>query len=46
VDTHVRRLREKLGKAGDAIEPVRSLVIGCGKTGPNIIPPALRKSDK
>src|SRR5262252_771718 len=26
VDTHVRRLREKLGKAGDAIETVR----GCG----------------
>ena len=24
VDTHVRRLREKLGKAGDAIETVRS----------------------
>ena len=23
VDTHVRRLREKLGKAGDAIETVR-----------------------
>ena len=42
VDTHVRRLREKLGKAGDAIETSAASVIGCGKINANELASALR----